>query len=92
MSEIFDHTRVCHLPGRCQICGGPNGCRLETGEAYKGPCWCEKPALPASALHRLMGEVADPRCLCQRCLERIEADPAVTWEQLAQPRQSLPSE
>jgi hypothetical protein len=56
---------------------------LETGEAYKGKCWCEGPILPAAALNRLLAELPEPRCLCRTCLEKIAGDPEIAWETLA---------
>ena len=70
-------------PGRCPACGGPNGCRLESGEAFKGPCWCEELVLPAAAARRISDEFAEPRCLCRACLEAIAANPDITVEELA---------
>jgi hypothetical protein len=56
---------------------------LESGEAYKGPCWCERPILSVAGLHRLLEELPGPRCLCQRCLETIAGEPDISWEELA---------
>jgi hypothetical protein len=55
---------------------------METGEAFKGPCWCAQLGVSAAALERLLGHVAERRCLCRSCLERIAADPAITLEML----------
>jgi hypothetical protein len=64
------------------VCGAPNGCRLESGEAYKGPCWCEQVVLPNSTLRRILAELPDQRCLCRGCLETIAAHPDIQWEEL----------
>jgi len=66
----------------CPVCGEPNHCRLETGEPYKGPCWCERPVLTSAVLRRLLGELLEPRCLCPSCLEFVAANPEVTWDEL----------
>lgn len=70
-------------PGRCPVCGGPNACRMETGDAYKGRCWCEGPVVSAAALRRILGELAEPRCLCASCLHAIAENPEITREELA---------
>ena len=70
----FDGREVCLEPTRCPLCGGPNKCRMETGEGFKGPCWCAQLTVSAAALERLLGHVAERRCLCRTCLERIAAD------------------
>jgi hypothetical protein len=59
---------------------------MESGEAFKGPCWCAQLTVSAAALERLLGHVVERRCLCRSCLERIAARPAITWEELRQPR------
>ncbi len=81
-------TRLAH----CPVCGQENGCRLETGEGYKGPCWCEGPVLAATALARLLSDLPEPRCLCRGCLERIARDPEIPWEVLASERRTPASE
>lgn len=75
--------KLCEVPNWCPICARPNDCRLEAGDAFKGPCWCAHLVVAPTALERLMGHVAERRCLCRTCLERIAADPEVTWEGLA---------
>jgi hypothetical protein len=90
-AKPFDCSRICTRPAHCPVCGEPNSCRLETGEAYKGPCWCERPILDAAALRRLHDELPEPRCLCPRCLETIASHPDVTWDELvARSSQPLP--
>ena len=80
--EPFDYARICTRPAHCPICSEPNCCRLETGEAYKGPCWCERPTLSVAAVRRLIADLPEPRCLCPACLEGIAANPEITWEEL----------
>jgi hypothetical protein len=72
----------CTKPAHCPVCGRSNECRLETGEGYKGRCWCEGPILSATALNRLLGELPEPRCLCRGCLEMIAGEPEISWEAL----------
>ena len=72
----------CAQLGHCPLCGGPNCCRLETGEAFKGPCWCERPIVDAAALRRLLGDLAAPRCLCSGCLAEVAGNPEVSVETL----------
>ncbi|HSI11897.1 MAG TPA: cysteine-rich CWC family protein [Chthoniobacter sp.] len=79
----FDFTRICTKPAHCPVCSSPNRCRLETGEAYKGPCWCEGPVLLSSSLQRLLVDLPEQRCLCPDCLHAIAANPDVTWDELA---------
>jgi len=79
-------AKACALPGNCPLCGEPNRCRLETGEGYKGPCWCERPTVSAAALRRLLGELATPRCLCPGCIESIATNPEITREALGSRR------
>lgn len=73
---------ACSLSGKCPLCGEANHCRLESGEGYKGPCWCERPTVSPAALRRLLAEVIEPRCVCVVCLERIAADPEISAEAL----------
>ena len=67
----FDRANACASPTRCPMCGGPNGCRMETREGFKGPCWCAKLTVDPAALERLTAQVAERRCLCRTCLESI---------------------
>ena len=53
---------------------------METGEAYKGPCWCESPVLSAAALRRLLDELPEQRCLCRACLEQFASNPEIAWD------------
>lgn len=76
-------ARACSTPGCCPICARPNGCRLETGGAFKGPCWCEALEVSAEALERLLGDLPESRCLCRDCLAAIAATPEIPWEELA---------
>ncbi|HEV7406512.1 MAG TPA: cysteine-rich CWC family protein [Chthoniobacteraceae bacterium] len=80
--ERLDHGKLCVAPNCCPVCAGPNECRMETGEGFKGACWCAGLSVSAAALERLLGHVAERRCLCRSCLERIAADPAITWDEL----------
>ena len=73
---------VCTRADRCPVCDKPNLCRMETGEFYKGPCWCFRPTLSGAALRRLLADLSEPCCLCQSCLEAITADPGITWDEL----------
>lgn len=81
--DAFDLSRVCTRPAHCPVCAAPNRCRLETGEAYKGPCWCERPVLLSSSLQRLLVDLPEQRCLCPDCLHAIAENPEVTWDELA---------
>ena len=56
---------------------------METGEAYKGLCWCERLTLSAAALRRLTEELSEARCLCVDCLEALAAEPEISWNTLA---------
>jgi hypothetical protein len=84
--------KFCALAAHCPACGRPNLCRLETGEAYQGRCWCEGPILSASTLNRLLADLPEPRCLCRSCLEKIAADPEIAWETLIAQRCSRAGE
>jgi hypothetical protein len=79
----FDLSRICTRAAHCPVCAAPNRCRIETGEPYKGPCWCERPVLLSSSLQRLLVDLPEPRCLCPDCLEAIATNPEVTWDELA---------
>lgn len=81
-SDPCAFTRYCTQPAHCPICWKPNGCRIETGEPYKGPCWCEGPTLSSAALHRLLSDAPEQRCVCRSCLEAIAANPEITWDEL----------
>ena len=80
--EAFDSSRICQRIAHCPVCGEPNRCRLETGETYKGPCWCESPTLSATALHRLLADLPERRCLCASCLQGLAENPDATWDEL----------
>jgi hypothetical protein len=80
---VGDGFRICARVAHCPVCGELNGCRLETGEAYKGPCWCEFPTLASHTLKRLLEELPVPRCLCSRCLPAIAENPDLSWQELA---------
>ena len=81
--------RGCSRAACCPVCGKPNRCRMETGEPYKGPCWCFGPTLSGAALHRILADLPEPRCLCQHCLEAIAANPGIAWDELAARRQPV---
>jgi hypothetical protein len=84
MIEPSETFPVCVQPAHCPVCWQPNGCRLETGESYKGPCWCEQPTLSAAAVRRLLSDLPEQRCLCRACLEGIAANPEITWSELVE--------
>jgi len=84
-----DLMRLCVPAAHCPVCAAPNRCRLETGEAYKGSCWCEQPVLLSSTLQRLLANLPEARCLCRNCLETIAAHPDVTWDELAARRRPV---
>lgn len=65
------------------MCGEPNCCRMESGEAYKGPCWCELVTVSGAAMRRISAELAEPRCLCPGCMEAIARNPEITYRELA---------
>jgi hypothetical protein len=73
------------------VCWQPNRCRLETGESYKGPCWCEKPTLSATAVQRLLADLPEQRCLCRSCLEGIATNPEITWDELVRRNRPAPA-
>ena len=81
-AKPFDYARICTQPAHCPVCSAPNRCRLETGEAYKGPCWCERPTLSGAAMRRLLADLPEPRCLCESCLQGIADDSEITWDEL----------
>ena len=87
-----DRARACAQPGCCPVCGAPNRCRMETGEAYKGPCWCERPTLSSAALRRIVSDLPEPRCLCPSCLEAIAENPEITWDDLLARSRPRPEE
>lgn len=68
---------------RCPICGRANGCRMETGEAYKGACWCAAPQISDAAMRRMRDTLPEGRCVCFACLSAIAAEPDVAWSALA---------
>jgi hypothetical protein len=81
-------TASCSRIGRCPVCGAPNECREESGESYRGPCWCESLTLSAAALRRITADLPDARCLCPTCLQAIAQNPDITREELTHLRQS----
>jgi len=90
-SPFPDLARICMRVAHCPVCGEQNRCRLETGEPYKGACWCERPTLSGAAMRRLLIDLPEPRCLCASCLEGIAANPEITWDELVlRSRQSRP--
>jgi hypothetical protein len=71
VSEILPTAQASRPPAGCPMCGGPNDCRMESGEGFKGRCWCERVAVSAEALERLGAKMLAPRCLCRGCLEKL---------------------
>jgi hypothetical protein len=65
---------------------------MESGEAFKGQCWCAHLELSPEAHQRLADEVHVPRCLCRACLESLAANPAITWEELARVSRLKPAD
>jgi hypothetical protein len=65
---------------------------METGEAFKGACWCEGPQLTAAAAARLQDTVPENRCLCRACLEALALDPEISWSELASRAAIAPGE
>ena len=63
-------AKACALPGNCPLCGAPNRCRLETGEGYKGPCWCERPTVSAAALMLVAHGLSEVRSYGETILYR----------------------
>lgn len=55
---------------------------MESGEAYKGACWCEKLMLSAATIRRLSDELPEDRCLCSNCLGVLGANPNFTLSEL----------
>lgn len=80
---MTDDIPFCLQNARCPICARPNSCRLETGEAFKGACWCEAPQISEAAMRRMRDTLPEGRCLCAACLTAIAADPEVKWSTLA---------
>ena len=83
LNPVTDDIPFCLQNARCPICARPNTCRMETGEAFKGPCWCEGPQLTAAAMRRMRDTLPEGRCLCSACLAAIAAEPEVAWSTLA---------
>lgn len=57
-------------PDRCPLCGGPNGCALETERATgvkQGPCWCTRARFDAALLARVPAAARHLACICARC-------------------------
>ncbi len=59
-TELFDYARICTRAAHCPVCSAPNRCRLETGEPYKGSCWCERPTLSGAAVRLLLADLPEP--------------------------------
>ena len=57
-------------PGRCPLCGGPNGCAMEaqrlTGQPQP-PCWCTRVDFSAELLARVPAQAKDQACICPAC-------------------------
>ncbi|HEY1229204.1 MAG TPA: cysteine-rich CWC family protein [Ramlibacter sp.] len=57
-------------PSRCPLCGGPNGCAMETqrrtGEPQP-PCWCTRAAFTPDLLSRVPMAARDRACVCAAC-------------------------
>ena len=71
MNRVYNATirpKSCD-PGRCPLCGQPNGCRLCTPGRYQGPCWCETAIMPAGLLARVPEPLRNRACICQSCVE-----------------------
>jgi hypothetical protein len=60
----------------CPSCGEDNRCPRESGEPYRGPCWCEEIPVPVRRLRLLADQSLEPRCLCHTCLSKLtESEP-----------------
>lgn len=60
---------------RCEICGEPNDCALESEDpaVREAPCWCVGEEFPKELLQTVDGlraEGAAKRCICRRCVTR----------------------
>lgn len=57
-------------PSRCPLCGGANGCAMETARATgqpQPPCWCTRVEFSAELLARVPPEALRSACICARC-------------------------
>ncbi len=58
-------------PGRCPLCGGPNGCAMEaqrlTGQPQP-PCWCTRVEFSADLLARVPVHAKEKACICAACV------------------------
>ncbi len=57
-------------PARCPLCGGPNGCAMETqrrtGEPQP-PCWCVTAQFTEALLARVPESARNKACICATC-------------------------
>lgn len=60
-------------PARCPLCGGPNGCAMETkrrtGEPQP-PCWCVTAQFTEALLARVPESARNQACICAACVEQ----------------------
>jgi len=57
-------------PGRCPLCGQPNGCAMEAERASgvaQPPCWCREVRFDAALLARVPAAAQRCACICHAC-------------------------
>lgn len=61
----------------CPLCGRDNGCAVQAGRDPAG-CWCMNARFPAGLLERVPPEKRRKSCICQDCLDRYQAEQALS--------------
>ncbi|WP_124222821.1 cysteine-rich CWC family protein [Tibeticola sediminis] len=57
-------------PGRCPVCGQPNGCAMaleRAGGEPQPPCWCTRASFSAELLARIPAAARGKACVCAAC-------------------------
>lgn len=78
MADLPDCSTAANAAQRCPLCGQPNQCAQQAGQAYTA-CWCmQRPALGHDWLAQRLARLsdADRRCLCPACHARLEEEKA----------------
>lgn len=73
--EASDDAPQAAATPRCELCGEPNDCAMESEDpaVRAAPCWCVDEVFPKELLQtvdELRVEGAAKRCICRRCVAR----------------------
>jgi hypothetical protein len=62
-------------PELCPLCDRENDCQLCGVDSHKGPCWCASIPVPDELLARVVPELKNRACICQKCIGEYSQRP-----------------